>query len=69
MKRRVLKPWGEKALTVAGVMLFVLLICVNDFTLKGLFLMVCGWIAFAQIINVLSAYGSKSTKEFLNVSK
>ena len=62
MKRRVLKPWVEKALTATGVMLFVLLISVNDFTLKGLFLMVCGWVLLVKIISILATYGKN--KEF-----
>lgn len=67
MKRRVLKPWVEKGLAAIGVVLFVLLISVNDFTLKGLFLMVCGWVLLIKIISILATYGKNGKKFFDHV--
>ena len=65
MKRRVLKPWVEKTLTAIELVLFAFLVCVNDFTFTGFFVMLGGWVLFGVIFNILVKYG-RCGKEFFN---
>lgn len=55
--RRYLRPWIQRALEIISVIIFLLVVGVNDFTLVGFFI-ILGMIAiFAFNIKILSLYG------------
>ena len=55
--RRYLRPWIQRALEIISVIIFLLVVGVNDFTLVGFFI-ILGMIAvFAFNVRVLCLYG------------
>ena len=54
---RYLRPWIQKALEIISIVIFLIVVGVNDFTLAGFFI-ILGMIAvFAFNIKILSLYG------------
>lgn len=54
---RYLRPWIQKALEIISVIIFLIVVGVNDFTLVGFFI-ILGMIAvFAFNVKILSLYG------------
>ena len=54
---RYLRPWIQRALEIISVIIFLLVVGVNDFTLTGFFI-ILGMIAvFAFNVKILSLYG------------
>lgn len=61
--RRYLRPWIQGALEIISVIIFLLVVGVNDFTLVGFFI-ILGMIAvFAFNIRVLCLYGRYDDSE------
>ena len=61
--RRYLRPWIQKALEIISVIIFLLIVGVNDFTLVGFFI-ILGMIAiFAFNVKILSLYGRYNESE------
>lgn len=61
--RRYLRPWIQRALEIISVIIFLLVVGVNDFTLIGFFI-ILGMIAiFAFNIRVLCLYGRYDDSE------
>lgn len=55
--RRYLKPYIQKMLEIISIVIFLIVVGVNDFTLAGFFI-ILGMIAvFAFNIKILSLYG------------
>lgn len=55
--RRYLRPWIQRTLEIISVIIFLLVVGVNDFTFVGFFI-VLGMIAvFAFNIKILNLYG------------
>ena len=54
---RYLRPWIQKALEIISIVIFLIVVGVNDFTLAGFFI-ILGMIAiFAFNVKILSLYG------------
>lgn len=54
---RYLRPWIQRTLEIISVVIFLLVVGVNDFTLVGFFI-ILGMIAvFAFNVKILSLYG------------
>lgn len=61
--RRYLRSWIQRALEIISVIIFLLVVGVNDFTLVGFFI-ILGMIAvFAFNIRVLCLYGRYDDSE------
>lgn len=61
--RRYLRPWIQRALEIISVIIFLLVVGVNDFTLVGFFI-ILGMIAvFAFNVRVLCLYGRYDDSE------
>ena len=55
--RRYLRPWIQRTLEIISIVIFLIVVGVNDFTLVGFFI-ILGMIAvFAFNIKILSLYG------------
>lgn len=60
---RYLRPWIQRTLEIISVVIFLLVVGVNDFTLVGFFI-ILGMIAvFAFNIKILSLYGRYDDSE------
>ena len=54
---RYLRPWIQKMLEIISIVIFLIVVGVNDFTLVGFFI-ILGMIAvFAFNVKILSLYG------------
>lgn len=61
--RRYLRSWIQRALEIISVIIFLLVVGVNDFTLVGFFI-ILGMIAvFAFNVRVLCLYGRYDNSE------
>ena len=61
--RRYLRPWIQRALEIISIIIFLLVVGVNDFTLVGFFI-ILGMIAvFAFNVRVLCLYGRYDDSE------
>lgn len=55
--RRYLRPWIQRALEIISVIIFLLVVGVNDFTLTGFFIILGMIVVFAFNIKILCSYG------------
>ena len=61
--RRYLRPWIQKMLEIISIVIFLIIVGVNDFTLVGFFI-ILGMIAvFAFNVRVLCLYGRYDDSE------
>ena len=61
--RRYLRPWIQRTLEIISIVIFLIVVGVNDFTLVGFFI-IFGMIAvFAFNIKILSLYGRYDDSE------
>ena len=60
---RYLRPWIQRTLEIISIVIFLIIVGVNDFTLVGFFI-ILGMIAvFAFNIKILSLYGRYDDSE------
>ena len=60
---RYLRPWIQRTLEIISIVIFLIVVSVNDFTLVGFFI-ILGMIAvFAFNIKILSLYGRYDDSE------
>lgn len=60
---RYLRPWIQRTLEIISIVIFLIVVGVNDFTLVGFFI-ILGMIAvFAFNIKILSLYGRYDDSE------
>ena len=60
---RYLRPWIQRTLEIISIVIFLIVVGVNDFTLVGFFI-ILGMIAvFAFNIKILSLYGHYDDSE------
>ena len=61
--RRYLRPWIQRTLEIISIVIFLIIVGVNDFTLVG-FCIILGMIAvFAFNVRVLYVYGRYNDSE------
>ena len=61
--RRYLRPWIQRTLEIISIVIFLIVVGVNDFTLVGFFI-ILGMIAvFAFNVRVLYLYGRYNDSE------
>lgn len=60
---RYLRPWIQRTLEIISIVIFLIVVGVNDFTLMGFFI-ILGMIAvFAFNVKILSLYGRYDDSE------
>ena len=60
---RYLRPWIQRALEIISVIIFLIVVGVNDFTLVGFFIILGMVAVFAFNIKILSLYGRYDNSE------
>lgn len=60
---RYLRPWIQRTLEIISVVIFLLVIGVNDFTLVGFFIILGMVAVFAFNVKILSLYGRYDDSE------
>lgn len=60
---RYLRPWIQMALEIISVIIFLIVVGVNDFTLVGFFIILGMVAVFAFNIKILSLYGRYDNSE------
>ena len=60
---RYLRPWIQRTLEIISVVIFLLVVGVNDFTLVGFFIILGMVAVFAFNVKILSLYGRYDDSE------
>lgn len=60
---RYLRPWIQRALEIISVIIFLIVVGINDFTLVGFFIILGMVAVFAFNIKILSLYGRYDNSE------
>ena len=60
---RYLRPWIQRTLEIISIVIFLIVVGVNDFTLVGFFIILDMIAVFAFNIKILSLYGRYDDSE------
>ena len=60
---RYLRPWIQKMLKIISIVIFLIVVGVNDFTLMGFFIILGMVAVFAFNVKILSLYGRYDDSE------
>ena len=60
---RYLRPWIQKMLEIISIVIFLIVVGVNDFTLVGFFIILGMVAVFAFNVKILSLYGRYDDSE------
>ena len=60
---RYLRPWIQKTLEIISIVIFLIIVGVNDFTLVGFFIILGMIVVFAFNVKILSLYGRYDDSE------
>ena len=60
---RYLRPWIQRTLEIISIVIFLIVVGVNDFTLVGFFIILSMIAVFAFNIKILSLYGRYDDSE------
>ena len=61
--RRYLRTWVQRALEIISIIIFLLVVGVNDFTLVGFFIILGMMAVFAFNVKILCSYGRYDDSE------
>ena len=60
---RYLRPWIQRTLEIISIVIFLIVVGVNDFTLVGFFIILSMIAVFAFNVKILSLYGRYDDSE------
>ena len=60
---RYLRPWIQRTLEIISIVIFLIVVGVNDFTLVGFFIVLSMIAVFAFNVKILSLYGRYDDSE------
>ena len=60
---RYLRPWIQRTLEIISIVIFLIVVGVNDFTLVGFFIILGMVAVFAFNVKILSLYGRYNDSE------
>ena len=61
--RRYLRPWIQRTLEIISIVIFLIVVGVNDFTLVGFFIILSMIAVFVFNVKILSLYGGYDDSE------